>query len=334
MLTDWEICVIAEMAEALELENCNNENNKIMGCFNSYGFYSHLPIRGGDKIVLIPCYSGGDFPETLTTSTITGCLRPLCFPLFGEYDDYGFIENVREDFNTRALIKVFGVKDLDELLGLISKFSRRSIPCQYNYRSLKNNTTNEMTEDAKLLVELMERLSSIHPFREFTKQYSRLTYVIEREDVYNKLSELEKSFVHELEDSWNKIIELLDKYSIEKNILTIWDNSYSFSKITMNDEDNIVFLKSTYDIEKLIGDCGFNTFIFQECNLLNNNDPGVKKYFFEFLGFLSYIYHNGGYLTESAYGYQDWEVEKTLKYKEFEVELLKNIIEDGKKFFK
>lgn len=300
-----------------------------MGYFNSYGFYSHLPIRGGDKIVLIPCYSGGDFPETLKPSTITGCLRPLCFPLFGEYDDYGFIENVREDFNTRALIKVFGVKDLDELLGLINKFSKRSIPCQYNYRSLKNNTTSEMAEDAKLLVELMERLSSIHPFHEFTKQYSRLTYVIEREDVYNKLSELEKSFIHEPEDSWDKIVKLLEKYPSEKNILTIWDN-----KITgMNDEDEVMFLKSTYDIEKLIGDCRFNTFIFQECNL-SNHDPGVKKYFFDFLGFLSYIYHNGGYLTESAYGYQDWEVEKTLEYKEFEVELLKSIIEDGKKIYK
>lgn len=329
MLTDWEICFIANMAEALELENCNNENNRVMGCFNSYGFYSHLPIRGGDKIVLIPCYSGGDFPETLKPSTITGCLQPLCFPLFGEYDDYGFIESVREDFNTRALIKAFGVKNLDELLGLISKFSKRSIPCQYNYRSLKNNTTNEMAEDAKLLVELMEKLSSIHPFHEFTKQYSRLTYVIEREDVYNKLSELERSFVHELEDSWDKIVKLLEKYPSEKNILTIWDNNIT----GMDDEDDLVFLKSTYDIDKLIGDCGFNTFIFQECNL-SNNDPEVKKYFFEFLGFLSYIYHNGGYLTESAYGHQTWDEEKTLEYKKFEVELLKNIIEDGKKFFK
>lgn len=299
-----------------------------MGCFNSYGFYSHLPIRGGDKIVLIPCYSG-DFPETLTTSTITGCLRPLCFSLFGEYDDCGFIENVREDFNTDTLIKAFGVKSLDELLGLISKFSRRSIPCQYNYGSLKNNITNEMAEDAKLLVKLMEKLSEIHPFREFTKQYSRLTYVIEREDVYNKLSELEKGFIYELEDSWDKIVKLLEKYPSEKNILTIWDNNIT----GMNDEDDIVFLKSTYDIDKLIEDCEFNTFIFQECNL-SNNDPEVKKYFFEFLGFLSYIYHNGGYLTESAYGHQTWDEEKTLEYKEFEVELLKNIIEDGKKIFK
>ena len=303
-----------------------------MGCFNNYGFYSHLPIRGGDKIVLIPCYSGGDFPETLKPSTITGCLQPLCFPLFGEYDDYGFIENVRENFNTDTLIKAFGVKDIEELLGLISKFSKRSIPCQYNYRSLKNNTTNEMAKDAKLLVELMERLSSIHPFREFTKQYTRLTFVIEREDVYNKLSELEKSFVfvHELEDSWDKIVELLDKYSIEKNILTIWDYSYYSKIVGMNDEDGNVFLKSAYDIERLIGDCGFNTFIFQECNL-SNNDPGVKKYFFEFLGFLSYIYHNGGYLTESAYGYQTWDEEKTLKYKEFEVELLKKWKENSQK---
>jgi len=94
-----------------------------------------------------------------------------------------------------------------------------------------------------------------------------------------------------------------------------------------------VFLKSAYDIEKLIGDCGFNTFIFQECNL-SNNDLEVKKYLFEFLGFLSYIYHNGGYLTESAYGHQSWDEEKTLEYKEFEVELLKNMVEDGKKIYK
>lgn len=252
----------------------------------------------------------------------------LCFPLFGEYDDYGFIENVREDFNTDALVKAFGVKDIEELLGLIRKFSKRSIPCQYNYRSLKNNSMSEMEEDAKLLVELMERLSSIHPFREFTKQYSRLTYVIEREDVYNKLSELESSFNHELENSWDKVVELLEKFSSEGNILTIWDN------YTRNDvRYDPVFLKFAYDIDRLVGDCGFNAFIFQNCNL-SNHDPDVKKYFFEFLGFLSYIYHNGGYLTESAYGYQTWDEEKTLKYKEFEVELLKNMVEDGKKIYK
>jgi len=52
-----------------------------MGSWNGTCQMSHLPIRAGDKIVLIPTYSKYG-------------TKPIGLPIIGKYNDYGSIENI------------------------------------------------------------------------------------------------------------------------------------------------------------------------------------------------------------------------------------------------
>ena len=40
--------------------------------------------------------------------------KPAMFPIFGDYDDYGGMENIQEDDNTKTLEKHFDSIQLDE----------------------------------------------------------------------------------------------------------------------------------------------------------------------------------------------------------------------------
>lgn len=351
-----------------------------MGCFNNHGFYSHLPIEHGDDIVLIPCYYldySGKTPECLSPSTIGGTLLPLSFPLFGKYNDYGFIEDVEENFNTDALIKTFGVDNIIGLLETIECLGRTDSQYIALKEVMKGN--NEYSKhEAEPIIKLMERLQNVTMRREWTNKYTRFTYVIELKSVYEKMASLENienskywGKKNTNSQSWDIIAQAYRDYpNILKgsNILTIGDFSIRFNVLEelcnleeqVNTETNEekkkelevalekyrVTVKNFLEFEKdlldsmtaLKGcknyDCGkdFDThLVFDEIDL-NLDDINLKKYFFDFLGFLRYISNNGGYLTESSYGCQEVMSysERTLKYKEFEVKILKEKIKEYK----
>lgn len=202
-----------------------------MGCFNNHGFYSRLPIEYEDEIVLIPCYFCGDKPETLSTSVTAGLLKPLSFPLFSTYNDYGFIENVKEDFNTQALMKAFGVSNLKELLKLLHLINNARV--DGTYKELKQasiESNSDYSKESKIIADLMERLNTYNVYETFTQPYSRLTFVIERKDIYDKIIEIQNSiespFINYKDNlkCWDKLIEFFDKYpktSKYWNILTL-----------------------------------------------------------------------------------------------------------------
>lgn len=298
-----------------------------MGCFNNHGFYSRLPIEYEDEIVLIPCYFCGDKPGTLSTSVIAGLLKPLSFPLFGTYNDYGFIENVKEDFNTQALIKAFGVSNLKELLKLLRLINKARVDGTYKelkQASIKSNSA--YSEESKIVVDLMERLNTYNVYETFTQPYSRLTFVIERKDIYDKIIEIQNSiespFINYKDNlkCWDKLIEFFDKYpkvSQYWNILTLApiavDDSSYVHAVNVIDRLKDYTCGASFDTKPIF----FNTSI-------DNKDPEIKRYFFDFLSFLIFVHSNGGYLTESSYGDQDVisRTDKIIEYKEFEIEIL------------
>ena len=63
-----------------------------MGCWNATCHISNLPICAGEKIVLIPLRKTHE-KAIYNCCYPTDNFQPLCFPIFGAYDDYGGIEN-------------------------------------------------------------------------------------------------------------------------------------------------------------------------------------------------------------------------------------------------
>jgi hypothetical protein len=75
-----------------------------MGCFNQSCFISHLDIQHGDKCAVFPALKPkyGDLNDHAFQHW-----HPFCLPIYGEYNDYGSLENIEKNENTKALEKYF-----------------------------------------------------------------------------------------------------------------------------------------------------------------------------------------------------------------------------------
>ena len=96
-----------------------------MGCFNTIGFHSHLPITyGKDVVVFLGVYATyenrnvrRDFVEFAPGNDFT----PIALPIFGKYDDYGSVCDIERDANIEAIEKFFGF-DIDKIVGFIDDY--------------------------------------------------------------------------------------------------------------------------------------------------------------------------------------------------------------------
>lgn len=74
-----------------------------MGCWNATCMISNLPILSGEEVKLIILHNPYNKKNLLAKSSgycnIYDLLKPAFFSIDGEYDEYGTIENIKEDFN-------------------------------------------------------------------------------------------------------------------------------------------------------------------------------------------------------------------------------------------
>jgi hypothetical protein len=94
-----------------------------MGSFSYTCHLSGLPITSGTKCALLPLFPkekwGYDNSQKDLTNfgkgnlcsndTVNMYFDELFFPIFGKYDDYGGIENIEKDDNTKVLEEFFGL---------------------------------------------------------------------------------------------------------------------------------------------------------------------------------------------------------------------------------
>lgn len=76
-----------------------------MGCWNGTCMISNLPIISGEEIKLIILQEGYDksFVGEAGYVYSTGLLSPAFFPISGQYNDYGGIENIKMDWNYQII---------------------------------------------------------------------------------------------------------------------------------------------------------------------------------------------------------------------------------------
>ena len=153
-----------------------------MGCFNSTGFISRLPIKGGDRIVcFIGCQSKN--PNGRELYYPDGLVSLFFLPFYGTYNDYGSIEDV----------------DRTKLVALIEKYSLGlSIEnvCDIIERVLYGNNIRENLEYFKENKEESEKYKNLLPLF-FNDQEEKPVLLFEHEEIYNKLTKTdwgEKSF--------------------------------------------------------------------------------------------------------------------------------------------
>jgi hypothetical protein len=103
-----------------------------MGHFSHSCKLTGIPITGGTPVVLIVMKHGNDlydnsekslkrFGKTYMCSNEGTRLKymPCWFPIHGEYDEYGGIENIVKDDNTEILEKYYGLT-IEEIMGVIT----------------------------------------------------------------------------------------------------------------------------------------------------------------------------------------------------------------------
>lgn len=81
-----------------------------MGCWNETCSISNLPILCGDKVKLVFLRQGMNKNGTLGVSGYTyptDVLEPIFFPISGEYNDYGTIDEIKEDWNSKLILSYF-----------------------------------------------------------------------------------------------------------------------------------------------------------------------------------------------------------------------------------
>lgn len=82
---------------------------KHMGCWNGTCGVSQLPILGGDKVKAFLLLQSKYQREVMGsgTSSSTSYFSPWFFPITAEYNDYGSIENITNDWNSKYMLEKF-----------------------------------------------------------------------------------------------------------------------------------------------------------------------------------------------------------------------------------
>lgn len=93
-----------------------------MGCWNATCHVSHMPIFGGDTVVLIPLMQAHNSLQ-INCCNIADCFVPIGFAITGEYNEYGGLEHIcSDDLNIRHLMsKRYFVRNEDEYEEYIPK---------------------------------------------------------------------------------------------------------------------------------------------------------------------------------------------------------------------
>lgn len=145
-----------------------------MGCFNSKGFISGLSIKYSDPIVCII----GNYNEKFQTEKFytVDQVRPWMLPVFGEYDDYGSIENIEDNTASNVLRKVTRLEDenLEDFFKLIGE--------------IRGSDRDLLDTLKRLDVDNDENEVKIHSFLEkYNKIDTNLVLLMEHKSIYEDL---------------------------------------------------------------------------------------------------------------------------------------------------
>ena len=193
-----------------------------MGCFNTSGFLSKIPICYGDRVVcfLAKINRNADvygFCPTYPFSVIS----PKCLPIYGTYNDYGSIENIDESPITKFLEDISGVS-CEQLFKAISRTGYTRIKYElehWGYFEENEVEKNKYKEDWEIFLPLLKMYD--------IEDYPILLF--EHEEIYNKFCE-GKSTLGYYGDEKTRFEIFYDNLEVVSNFLNEYKDKKEYFK--------------------------------------------------------------------------------------------------------
>lgn len=186
-----------------------------MGCFNTTGSISKMPIEYGDKVfamLVIRDTSVGGSSDFAPGHFIT----PITLPIFGIYDDYGKLTDIERDANVEYIEKYFGC-GIDEIIEIVDDH----LVDRYQSKDQKKKYT-AFTD--KCLANMRKRTS----FSGYLKKHV---------DNMDLVFVMDHRFVFEtMRDSYDMIYRY-ERYNVEESYEKTCQFGWNPEKLNLRDED-------------------------------------------------------------------------------------------------
>lgn len=175
-----------------------------MGCFDCIGGISKLPIRYGDKCVLFIGVTPKNVELNDTMSFGAGFkFTPITLPIFGDYDDYGRIENIRRDKNIELIESISDTKIEDLINAIDNVMADRCTFSDKNELICENFLKNVLHEQ---------------------KERYEIAYMLEHEFMYKSIIDIDLEMPYDFKQSIKIVKKLpytLDEYIDKKKTIKL-----------------------------------------------------------------------------------------------------------------
>lgn len=151
-----------------------------MGCFGINGCISKLPVVYQDKCFLMIGVSNKKETQTSPFSFGTGFLfAPIALPVFGQYNDYGCVDEIIRDKNVETIEEIFEA-DIDDIIDAIDIVMADRYSKDDKEKKLCENVLKKLNIDSK--------------------NYS-LVFIIDHQFVYDAIANLDIDVGYNFEES-------------------------------------------------------------------------------------------------------------------------------------
>lgn len=151
-----------------------------MGCFGINGCISKLPVVYQDKCFLMIGVSNKKETQASPFSFGTGFIfTPIALPVFGQYNDYGCVDEIVRDKNVETIEEIFEA-DIDDIIDAIDIVMADRYSKDDKEKKLCENVLKKLNIDSK--------------------NYS-LTFIIDHQFVYDAIANLDIDIGYDFEES-------------------------------------------------------------------------------------------------------------------------------------
>lgn len=290
-----------------------------MGCWNGTCELSKLPIICGDKMVTIMLISTGTQIEGLTYYSHDKFV-PLGYPIFGEYNDYGCmenIENIEEQMNFLKTLKIFKEEVDQDIM--------ENIYIPYEVSDFESFLKELMVGDTYFVVE----------YKNYYGQYKNINYITihrklyddlinemaNRDTVSNDNKKYKEKIIDKIKDEFDK------KRERQEKLKTLKEDDEEAAEYWF---DNLTPLSKTLGFVDSINP--HMTYDYLLDKLYENWDEKTLFYLTNIVLFDTVLsFMRSGYLVTSGLGSQNQEMYLQKILALFIFEYSNNYIEDYKK---